>query len=55
VTGEGGTAADVSPAEVAERLRALLDAVDAGELVASDTQRAYLAGAVDTLDRLSGG
>ncbi|HEX4100517.1 MAG TPA: hypothetical protein VHY21_08240 [Pseudonocardiaceae bacterium] len=34
---------------VAEHVRALLDAIDAGRIEATDVQRAYLQGAVDTL------
>ena len=35
-------------------LRRLLAAIDAGEVAASEAQRAYLAGAADTLDAITG-
>jgi hypothetical protein len=35
-------------------LRRLLAAIDAGEVAASEQQRAYLAGAVDALDEIVG-
>jgi hypothetical protein len=40
------------PARVAASLRAVLAAVDAGEVVADDAQRAYLAGAAEALESL---
>jgi hypothetical protein len=40
--------------EVAARLRGVLDAIDAGELDATDVQRAHLAGAVAALDWVAG-
>jgi hypothetical protein len=46
------------PKRVAASLRAVLAAVDAGEVVADDAQRAYLAGAaeaVESLDRAQAG
>lgn len=39
--------------EVIEGLRALLEAIDAGRIEANAVQRAYLAGAVDTLNVIS--
>jgi hypothetical protein len=36
-------------------LRRLLDAVDGGEVAASEVQRAYLTGAAEALDELSEG
>jgi hypothetical protein len=44
---------DRTVAEVAEGVRALLTAIDAGEIEATVAQRAYLAGAVDTLNAVS--
>lgn len=35
-------------------LRALVEAIDTGEVEADPQERAYLAGALDTLDRLAG-
>lgn len=49
MSGEGGSADDRTVAEVAEGLRALLEAIDAGRIEATDAQRAYLQGAVDSL------
>jgi hypothetical protein len=40
------------PARVAASLRAVLAAVDAGEVAADDAQRAYLAGAAEALESL---
>jgi hypothetical protein len=40
------------PARVAASLRAVLAAVDAGEVAADDSQRAYLAGAAEALESL---
>jgi hypothetical protein len=51
--GEGGSVADLPMFEVISGLRALLAAIDAGRIEATDTQRAYLAGAVDTLTAIS--
>jgi hypothetical protein len=51
--GEGGSVADLSVPEVIGGLRALLAAIDAGRIEATDAQRAYLAGAVDTLTAIS--
>lgn len=48
---ERADAAD--PAEVAASLRVVLAAVDAGELVADDAQRAYIAGAADVLESVA--
>ncbi len=45
------SASDV--AETATALRAVLDAVDAGELDAELYERDYLRGAIDTLETLS--
>jgi predicted RNA polymerase sigma factor len=42
------------PGEVAAQLRALLAAVDAGDMDATDTERAYLHGAVDALAAVAG-
>lgn len=39
--------------EVAEQLRAVLTAIDAGEIVAEPAERACLAGALDVLGRLA--
>jgi hypothetical protein len=39
------------PATVAASLRQLLPAIDAWEVTASDTERAYLIGAADTAER----
>jgi len=36
----------------AERLRETLGAIDAGDVEASDVERAYVTGAVETLDAL---
>jgi hypothetical protein len=38
--------------EMAAQLRAVLAEVDAGRVEASDVQRAYLAGSVDTVERI---
>lgn len=51
--GDGGSTADLPVPEVIGGLRALLAAIDAGRVEATDVQRAYLAGAVDTLDALA--
>ncbi|MFD1517346.1 hypothetical protein [Pseudonocardia yunnanensis] len=40
------------PARVAASLRAVLAAVDAGDVAADDAQRAYLAGAAEALESL---
>ena len=48
--GERGGVPD--PARVAASLRAVLAAVDAGEVAADDAQRAYLAGAAEALESL---
>jgi len=53
MSGEGGSVDDKTVAEVIEGLRALLAAIDAGEVAASEVQRAYLAGAADTLDAIT--
>lgn len=50
---EGGSVADLSVPEVIGGLRALLAAIDAGRIEATDVQRAYLAGACDALDALA--
>jgi hypothetical protein len=51
--GRGGVAvAAPHPAVVAESLRSVLSAIDSGDVVADDVQRAYLAGALDVLDAL---
>lgn len=47
-----GTAGTPDPAEVAGSLRAVLAAIDAGEIGADEAQRAYLSGAADALGRL---
>lgn len=54
---EGDLMSSTTPpvaAEVAEQLRALLAVIDAGEMDATDTERAYLAGAADALDAVAG-
>jgi hypothetical protein len=51
--GEGGTVDDRTIEEVAEGVRALLVAVDAGEIEVTVAQRAYLEGTVDTLTAIS--
>jgi hypothetical protein len=48
-----GSMADLPMSEVIGGLRALLAAIDAGQIEATDAQRAYLAGAVDTLTAIS--
>lgn len=40
-------------AQAAQALRTVIAAIDAGEVAASETQRAYLAGAVDVLAALA--
>jgi len=50
--GEGGTVDVLSIPDVIAGLRALLAAIDAGRVEATDLQRAYLAGAVDSLEML---
>ncbi len=52
--GEDGSVDRPDPADATTRLRVLLAGIDRGEVDASDVQRAYLAGAVDTLDQVSG-
>lgn len=42
------------PVEVAASLRAVVAAIDAGEIGADEAQRAYLSGAADALGRLEG-
>lgn len=42
------------PAEAARQLRAVVAAVDSGELAAGPDQRAWLRGAVDALDVVAG-
>ena len=54
MSGEGGSVDDTTVAEVAVSMRVLLAAIDAGEVAASEQQRAYLAGATDALDGLAG-
>lgn len=51
--GEGGSVDDRSVPEVIEGLRSLLAAIDAGRIEATDAQRAYLQGAVDSLTVIS--
>lgn len=51
--GEGGSVDDRTVPEVIDGLRALLKAIDAGRIEATLAQRAYLAGAVDTLVAVS--
>ncbi len=46
-------ATDLRPAEVAVSLRTMLSAIDAGEVEASSTERAYLMGAADALERVT--
>lgn len=43
----------VDPAEVARSLRAVVAAVDGGEVDADEVQRAYLTGAADALDGIA--
>jgi len=45
---------DDDMAEAWEYLMTLVAAIDAGDVAATDIQRAYLVGAADTLDRLRG-
>jgi hypothetical protein len=40
-------------AQTAQALRTVIAAIDAGEVTASETQRAYLTGAVDVLAALA--
>lgn len=40
-------------AQIAQALRAVIAAIEAGEVTASETQRAYLAGAVEVLAALA--
>jgi len=49
MAGEGGTVNDLSPADVAGRLRVLLDAIEAGQIEADLDHTAYLRGAADAL------
>ena len=50
VDGRGGRHVnDLSPADVAERLRVLLDAIEAGQIEADLDHTAYLRGAADAL------
>jgi hypothetical protein len=51
--GEGGCVDDRTVPEVIEGLRALLRAIDAGDIEVTVAQRAYLAGAMDTLTAVS--
>jgi hypothetical protein len=51
--GEGGSVDDKTVPEVIEGLRALLAAIDAGRIEATDAQRAYLVGAIDALTVIS--
>lgn len=55
MSGEGGTVDDRTVAEAAEGVRALLAAVEAGELTCSAAYRNRLQGAVVALESLSGG
>jgi hypothetical protein len=52
----GGVTADpkTTAAEAAAQLRAVLAAIDAGEIEAEPTQRAHLQGAADALEAISG-
>jgi hypothetical protein len=52
-SGEGGSVDDRTVTEVIRGLRALVEAIDEGRIEATDAQRAYLAGAVDTLVAVS--
>ena len=47
--GDGRRVNDLSPGDVAGRLRVLLDAIEAGEFTADLDYTAYLRGAADTL------
>jgi hypothetical protein len=49
VSGVGGSVDDRSVSEVIDGLRSLLGAIDDGRIEATDAQRAYLQGAVDSL------
>jgi hypothetical protein len=49
MAGEGGTVDDKPIPEVIDGLRSLLGAIDGGRIEATDAQRAYLQGAVDSL------
>lgn len=51
--GEGGCVDDRSIEEIIQGLRSLLEAIDAGRVVLTAVQRAYLSGAVDTLAAVS--
>jgi hypothetical protein len=55
MSGEGGSVDDRTVAEVAVSMRALLAAIDAGELSCSTAQRHRLQGAVVTLEALASG
>ena len=55
MSGEAGAVPDPADVEATRSsLRALVEAIDAGEVEADSQERAYLAGALDTLDRLAG-
>lgn len=54
MSGEGGSVDDKAVAEVAASMRVLVAAIDAGDVAASEQQRAYLAGAVAALDEIAG-
>jgi hypothetical protein len=51
--GAGGSVDDRTVPEVIEGLRSLIAAVDGGRIEATDAQRAYLQGAVDSLRVIS--
>lgn len=56
MSAEAGAVPDPSDVEATRSsLRALVEAIDTGEVEADPQERAYLAGALDTLDRLAGG
>lgn len=48
-----GTGREVDPEQVRAALAAVVAAIDAGDLEADQTQRAYLVGALDALARLT--
>jgi hypothetical protein len=53
VSGEGGSVDDRTVPEIIEGLRSLIAAVDDGRIEATDAQRSYLQGAVDSLVAIS--
>lgn len=51
--GEGGSGGDRTVPEVIEGLRSLIAVIDDGRIEATAVERAYLAGAIDTLVAVS--